>query len=145
MKMPAPLGLSAAFSLACLGAHANGQRAESFSTDSRPPPARIADAATPGKVLAERKISNARPFFPDAVDDGDRFGSSVTFLGGPDGDGASLLAVGAPGNDSGTSPYPGSGAVVLLALDIDGTVRRQNKISEVERRPPGAPSRFRFS
>ncbi len=59
----------------------------------------------------------------------DVFGWSIARLGDVDGDGIADLAVGAPGDDDGAVD---AGAVYILFLRADGTVRQQRKISSRE-------------
>ena len=64
-----------------------------------------------------------------ALDDNDRFGSAVANLGDLDGDGIDDLAVGAGNdNDGGAS----RGAVYVLFLNADGTLKSQQKMSDTE-------------
>jgi hypothetical protein len=62
------------------------------------------------------------------LDPFDGFGYSVAGLGDVDGDGIGDVAVGAPGDDDGPS---GGGAVWILFLNADGTVRSHQKISSI--------------
>ncbi len=65
------------------------------------------------------------------LDANDRFGSSVAALGDLDGDGTTELAVGAIGDDDGSTwvgEFPG--AVWILFLNTDGTVKAHAKLSE---------------
>ncbi len=79
----------------------------------------------PGTVVAQQKISSEQGGFPDTLDDFDRFGSSVAPLGDLDGDGVGDLAVGAFRDANGGTPR---GAVWVLFLEADGTVKTQRKI-----------------
>lgn len=72
-----------------------------------------------GTVKAFQKISELTGGFAGNLDDGDRFGSSISRLGDLDGDGIVDLAVGAPGDDDGASD---AGAVWIFFLDADGTL-----------------------
>ena len=72
------------------------------------------------------KIGVGSGGFTGALDAGDRFGASVLNLGDVDGDGVEDLAVGAPGDDDGGAEQ---GAVWILFLRTDGTVRDYQKIS----------------
>jgi hypothetical protein len=79
-----------------------------------------------GTVRARQKISSAVGGFTGLLDNFDAFGFSVASLGDLDGDGVTDLAVGAEGDDDGGS---GRGAVYILFLNTNGTVRAQQKIS----------------
>ena len=83
--------------------------------------------AGPGTVLSQRKISATDGGFAGILTDGDFFGDAITSLGDLDGDGVTELAVGADGDDDGGS---NSGAVWVLFLNTDGTVREHQKISD---------------
>jgi len=83
--------------------------------------------AQPGTVLSQRKISATDGGFAGILTDGDFFGDAITSLGDLDGDGVTELAVGADGDDDGGS---NSGAVWVLFLNADGTVREHQKISD---------------
>ena len=84
---------------------------------------------TDGTVKAHQKISDTEGGFTGVLDDGDRFGRSVAALGDLDGDGVGDLAVGAYGDDDGGA---NRGAVWVLFLDTDGTVKAHQKISDTE-------------
>ena len=79
-----------------------------------------------GTVRAHQKISATAGGFAGGLDSGDNFGSSVASVGDLDGDGVMDLAVGATNDDDGGS---GKGAVWVLFLRADGTVRAHQKIS----------------
>jgi hypothetical protein len=64
-----------------------------------------------------------------ALDDGDRFGTAADALGDLDGDGVVDLAVGARDDDDGGTDR---GAVWILFLNSDGTVKAYQKISDTE-------------
>ncbi|MBL8745195.1 MAG: FG-GAP repeat protein [Phycisphaerae bacterium] len=81
-----------------------------------------------GSVRAEQKISSTDGGFSGALDNGDRFAMSVAGLGDLDGDGVVDLAVGARGDDDGGT---NRGAVWVLFLNSDGTVRGHQKISSL--------------
>jgi hypothetical protein len=82
--------------------------------------------AQAGWVLSEQKITEAIAGFGGAIDPADHFGLSVASLGDLDGDGVLDLAVGADGDDDGGG---NRGAVWILFLDRDGTVKSEQKIS----------------
>ena len=83
--------------------------------------------ALPGEVLDEQKISSTVGGFVGPLDDTDQFGISVAGIGDLDGDGIEDLAVGAWGDDDGG---PSRGAVWILFLDTDGTIKSEQKISQ---------------
>ena len=82
---------------------------------------------TDGSVKGFQKISDTEGGFTATLDDGDIFGTSVANLGDLDGDGVTDLAVGAMNDDDGALD---SGAVYVLFLNTDGTVKSHQKISE---------------
>ncbi|MCH7720448.1 MAG: FG-GAP repeat protein, partial [Planctomycetes bacterium] len=85
--------------------------------------------AQPGTVLSHQKISDTEGGFKGELEGGDNFGGSVTSLGDLDGDGVGDLAVGAfPDDDGGFD----RGAVWVLFLNTDGTVKSHQKISDTE-------------
>ena len=81
-----------------------------------------------GTVKAAQKISatygNLSSFYTIEADDW--FGYSVATLGDVDGDGATDLAVGARQDDDGAI---NAGAVYVLSLELDGSVKNAKKIS----------------
>ncbi|MDX2436717.1 MAG: right-handed parallel beta-helix repeat-containing protein [Acidobacteriota bacterium] len=79
-----------------------------------------------GTVKAKQKISDLAGGLTAVLDDTDSFGSSVAGIGDLDGDGIGDMAVGAWGDDDGGDS---SGAVHVLFLNADGTVRTEQKIS----------------
>ena len=84
-----------------------------------------------GTVKTSQKISDTQGNFTAVLENGDRFGNSVTNLGDLDGDGITDLAVGADlDDDGGSSPIPNRGAVYVLFLNSDGTVKAHQKISD---------------
>jgi hypothetical protein len=82
-------------------------------------------AATP--FANETKVSGTVGGLTGPVDAADNFGTALAPLGDFDGDGIEDLAVGAPGDDDGGF---GRGAVYLLFLNADGTVKDERKISQ---------------
>ncbi|MCP4961541.1 MAG: hypothetical protein GY925_20025, partial [Actinomycetia bacterium] len=81
---------------------------------------------TDGTVKAEQKISSTTGGLTGPLDDGDQFGLGVGGIGDIDGDGINDIAVGADNDDDGGS---NRGAVYVLFLNADGTVRAEQKIS----------------
>ncbi|MDA0589779.1 MAG: FG-GAP-like repeat-containing protein [Planctomycetota bacterium] len=82
-----------------------------------------------GTVKSSRKIASGTSGGPTLAD-GDHFGASVASLGDLDGDGIVDLAVGAIGDDAGTGVSSSErGAVYILFLNSDGTVRSSRRIS----------------
>lgn len=84
---------------------------------------------TDGTVKAENRIGSGLGGFTGVLGDNDRFGISVCPLGDLDGDGILDLAVGARGDGPGG---PGHGAVWLLYLHADGTVKSHGRITTGE-------------
>ena len=80
-----------------------------------------------GTVKSHQKISDAAGGFSGALDVVDQFGASLASLGDLDHDGSADLAVGAVGDNDGGEDQ---GAVWILFLDADGTVKTQQKISD---------------
>jgi len=81
-------------------------------------------------VKSHAKISATSGAFTGALDDGDGFGSALSYLydaGGPwSDDMRRMLAVGAPADDDGGSDR---GALWILQLNTDGTVQSHGKLS----------------
>ena len=82
-----------------------------------------------GTVKAHQKISDTQGNFTGVLDDSDWFGSSVASLGDIDGDGVEDLAVGVRRDDDGGGDR---GAVWILFLNGDGTVKAHQKISDTQ-------------
>ncbi len=86
-------------------------------------------AQTTGSVKSEQKISALSGGFAGSLDDGDRFGSGVGVVGDIDGDGIDDLAIGAGDDDDG---FNDAGAVWILFMNQDGTVKGDQKISATQ-------------
>jgi cysteine-rich repeat protein len=80
-----------------------------------------------GAVIGEQKIADGSGAFGGALDDGDRFGASVASIGDLDNDGNRDIVVGADLDDDGGTDR---GAVWVLFLNSNGTVKGQQKISD---------------
>jgi hypothetical protein len=85
-----------------------------------------------GSVTDFQKISATEGAFTGALDDGDLFGRSVATLGDLDGDGVADLAVGARADDDGDTTATNRGAVWILFLNADGSVKAHQKISDTQ-------------
>jgi len=94
-----------------------------------------------GTVKDEQKISEFVGGFNQALDENDSFGDDVAYLGDVDGDGIQDLAVGVQqdDDDSGVEcssfqepPFCNRGAVYILFMNKDGTVKDFQKISDTE-------------
>ncbi|MFK7898564.1 MAG: DUF4215 domain-containing protein [Myxococcota bacterium] len=94
-----------------------------------------------GSVRAQQKINDSVGGFSGGLADGDRFGSGIAALGDLDGDGLSDLAVGAREDDDGGA---GRGAVWILFMNADGTVRANQKISNTAGGFTGVLGNFDF-
>lgn len=86
-------------------------------------------SSRPGDVLAQARIADSENGFEGPLRDNDWFGFSVDGLGDFDGDGVVDLVVGAGLDDDGELD---AGAVYVLLLHPDGSVKRSRKISAVE-------------
>jgi len=82
-----------------------------------------------GTVKSHQKISALQGGFSGDLDDADLFGFGLVALGDLDGDGFGDLAVGAPDDDDGGIDR---GAVWILFLNSNGTVKSHQKISATE-------------
>jgi len=79
-----------------------------------------------GTVLREQELGPGVGGFGAGLEDLDRFGGALTLLDDLDGDGIGELCVGAHTDDDGGL---NRGAVWILGLNSDGTVRSQSKVS----------------
>jgi hypothetical protein len=92
-----------------------------------------------GAIASHRKISASAGGFGGALEKHDAFGSSVAGIGDLDGDGVPDLAVGAPGDDDDElATSAKKGAVWILFLNADGTVKAESRIGEGTGGFPGA-------
>ena len=82
-----------------------------------------------GTVKAEQKISNTQGNLTATLNDSDQLGSALINLGDLDGDGVNDIAVGAYGDDDGGTDR---GAVYILFLNANGTVKAEQKISSTQ-------------
>lgn len=78
-----------------------------------------------GTVKNSRKIASNTGGGPALLDE-DRFGASIASIGDINGDGITDLAIGVPGDDTTGS---NRGALYVLQMDSDGTVKRCQKIA----------------
>ncbi|MCH8880654.1 MAG: FG-GAP repeat protein, partial [Planctomycetes bacterium] len=85
-----------------------------------------------GTVKSHQKISDTAGGFTGILDQGNLFGISVASLGDLDGDGVGDLVVGALLDDDGCEQNCNRGAVWVLFLNTDGTVKSHQKISDTQ-------------
>ncbi len=85
-------------------------------------------AAQIGSVDGTQEVSNGAGGFPTLLAEGENFGFSVADLGDFDGDGVSDVVVGAIGDD-GNSALSQQGAIWMLMLHADGSVKNATRIS----------------
>ncbi len=83
-----------------------------------------------GTVKAEQKIEEGVGGFIGGLSGFGGFGSDVANLGDLDGDGVADVAVGEPGAIGGFGIGFGRGAVWILLLNADGTVKGEQRISD---------------
>ena len=95
-----------------------------------------------GKVDTFQKISDTEGNFSGTLDNGDAFGSSVDGIGDVDGDGVSDMVCGTWNDDDGGT---NRGAVYVLLLNANGTVKSHQKISnEIDGRSVVLQNDYRF-
>ena len=82
-----------------------------------------------GSIKSYQKISDTQGGFTGTLDNSDRFGVAICSLGDLDGDNITDIAVGAFQDDDGGT---NRGAVWILFLDTNGTVKSQQKISATQ-------------
>jgi len=82
-----------------------------------------------GSVRNIQAITDGVGGFNDNLNIYDRFGRSIASLGDLDGDGVTDIAVSAHGDDDGGNAH---GAVYILFMNVDGTVKSHQKISDIE-------------
>jgi hypothetical protein len=87
----------------------------------------ILPLASDGSVAGQQKISQTAGGFGGTLGSGCLFGHSICSLGDFDGDGVGDIVVGAPADDDGGMDR---GAVWLLFLNSNGTVKGQQKVSQ---------------
>jgi hypothetical protein len=97
--------------------------------------------APDGTVRSERKISDTAGGFSGRLEDFDGFGVGLACLGDLDQDGVQDLAAGALGDNGITGDV---GAVWILLLNRDGTVKAERKISQTEGNFRGTLQDFGF-
>ncbi len=89
----------------------------------------VCASAAFAQIRPPQKISSLDGDFTGQLDDGDLFGTHVSSLGDLDGDGVTDILVGAVGDDDGSAE---KGALWILFLNTNGTVKSHAKISETE-------------
>lgn len=95
-----------------------------------------------GTVKSHQKISDTQGGFTGRLDDNDEFGNWVADLGDVNGDGVIDIAVNAIGDDDGGS---NRGAIWILFLNPDGTVKSHQKISDTKGGfTPRIPNGYKF-
>ncbi|HSH02491.1 MAG TPA: Ig-like domain-containing protein [Anaerolineae bacterium] len=89
----------------------------------------IQEISLGGTVASEAKISSTAGGFTGILDDFERFGAGFANIGDLDGDGVTDIAVGAYADDDGGV---NRGAVWILFLNNNGTVKGHQKISDMQ-------------
>ena len=87
---------------------------------------------TDGTVKSHQKISDTQGSFTGVLDEEDHVGWSAANMGDLDGDGVTDLAIGARFDDDGAIGDNNRGAVWILFLNSDGTVKGHQKISDTQ-------------
>ena len=82
-----------------------------------------------GQIVGTQKISGVSGGFGGQLTGADAFGSGLAPLGDFDGDGIADLAIGAENDKDGSPFFYSRGAVWLVYLNADGTVKQEVKIS----------------
>ena len=85
-----------------------------------------------GTVKDSQKISSTEGNFQGVIDSGDCWGNAITSLNDFDGDGITDIAVGAHKNYSPGTEMKRVGAVHILLLNSDGTVKSSQEISDTK-------------
>ena len=85
-----------------------------------------------GTVKDSQKISSTEGNFQNIIDSGDCWGNAITSLDDLDGDGVTDIAVGAHKNYSPGTEMNRVGAVHILFLNSDGTVKHSQEISDTK-------------
>ncbi|MCP3972910.1 MAG: hypothetical protein GY720_00285 [bacterium] len=101
-----------------------------------------ATALTDGTVAAEQKISDLQGGFGPGLDNYDDFARSIANIGDFDGDGVTDIAVGQTGDDDAGG---NAGALWLVYLNADGTVKATTKIVPNQANMPGGGANFGVS
>jgi len=95
---------------------------------------------TDGTINSKQKISaGVGGLEGETLSSNDQFGQSVTNLGDMDGDGVIDLAVGAPGDDGEAFKDFDFGAMWIVFLNPDGTVKDEQKINQNQGGFQGGP------
>lgn len=83
-----------------------------------------------GQIIVRdiQKISSIKGGFPNNLDNNDRFGTALSPIGDLDNNGVSDLVVGVVNDDDGG---PDRGAIYILYLNTDNTVKSYKKISSI--------------
>ena len=85
-----------------------------------------------GTVKSSQKISSIEGNFKGVIDSGDCWGNAITGLNDLDGDGITDIAVGAHKNYSPGTEMKRVGAVHILFMNSDGTVKSSQEISDTQ-------------